>query len=460
MRRAWFLILAALAIALPVRAGNVFVTGHDPDFHGLDGEHAAHLLETALEYVTCGTTYSTDEKFLVISARPADLGGVPAGHRDPVAAGFASLGLVEGVHFDVANAAAIPGADFSQYTALAVVSSFGGLLSRRELDALVARRLDIVDFLEAGGGVFASAECDSASGRPCGAALLDPAPAPMYGFLPFPLQSVGATPPYTLTPFGESLGLAFDDVNDPTHNSFLDDAGLMVVDYDATGLPTTLAGNWLADPPFPYFDEAWVEDPSDCGAGLLVSWEEAVWEDPILGGIYNLYRSEGPIASCDDALSRAPVATGLDQLSWFDRSTEPGVEYLYVVEAEDAQPPHGCDPPGPRGGALAWACTEPALIDAQAEERPEGVFATLFLSHDADAVTLEWPSARALLPGERFRLFKDPEPQFGPFELLNDWDSVDRRHVDLDTRSPLQFFELRVADSCDQLSADEYPAGP
>ena len=54
----------------------------------------------------------------------------------------------------------------------------------------------------AGGGLFASSECDSSLGIICGALLLDPAPAPMYGFLPITLASVAATEPFTVTPFG------------------------------------------------------------------------------------------------------------------------------------------------------------------------------------------------------------------------------------------------------------------
>lgn len=449
----------ALALASPAEAGNVFVTGHDPDFHAADGPTGSNLLQVALDYVTCGTTATTTEKFLVISARPADLGGVPAGHRDPVVAGFSSLGLVEGVHFDVANAAAIPGTDFTQYTALAVVSSFGGLLTRRELDALNARSADIVSFLEGGGGVFASSECDATLGLACGAMLLSPSPAPMYGFLPFPLASAASTPPFTLTPEGSAFGLAVADVNDATHNSFLDAAGLDVVDFDALGLPTTLFGRWTSNLVFPVLDLAVAEDLSPCGRGLLVSWDEALWEDPAFGGVYNVYRSEGPAPTCADALSRPAVAAGLTGLSWFDRSTVPGVDYVYVVEAEDPALPHGCDPAGPSGGAIAQACTEPPLRDGAWGAEPEGVFTTLFASHSGDVVNWEWPAARGLLAGETYRLFKSSETPLGPFSLVNGTDSVARLFSDLDTNASLQFFELRVASACDELSRDEYPPG-
>jgi hypothetical protein len=56
------------------------------------------------------------------------------------------------------------------------------------------------------------------------------------------VTSTATTAPYHVTPFGAGLGLTDADVNDPTHNSFAAVGGLNIVDTDAAGIPTTLAG--------------------------------------------------------------------------------------------------------------------------------------------------------------------------------------------------------------------------
>ena len=88
---------------------------------------------------------------------------------------------------------------------------------------------------------------------------------------------------------------------------------------------------------------------------------------------------------------------------------------------------------------------------------PDGVYTTLFLSHQGQEVTARWPDARALLPGESFRLLKardDPTRTFGAVTGLA---AAAREHRETDASSPLQFFDLRVANGCERLSEDEYP---
>ena len=155
---------------------------------------------------------------------------------------------MEGTHFDVAHAGAAAGltldlsvVDFSAYSAIAVSSSFGGLLRRAELDGLIARKDDIKDFVNTGGGVFASAECD-VSFASCGVDLITPAGG-LFGYLPITATAVPAVAPFTVQAFGTGLGLLNTDVDDPTHNSFSDAAGLNIVDTDTNGVPTTLAGD-------------------------------------------------------------------------------------------------------------------------------------------------------------------------------------------------------------------------
>ena len=78
-------------MASPVLAGKIFLTGHDPDFHArAPNVGAQNLLQIGLDFATNGTTNSVTEKFLFVTARPADLGGIPIGHRDPVVDGLNS----------------------------------------------------------------------------------------------------------------------------------------------------------------------------------------------------------------------------------------------------------------------------------------------------------------------------------------------------------------------------------
>ena len=221
------LAVLVLAYAAPSAAGPIFLTGHDPDFHAPEGQ--GNLLATGLNFATGGSG-----RILWVEAIMAP----PDGHRVG-ALGLVNIGLVPGVDFDVANGALFATADLSLYDAIGVASSFGGLLTRAELDALIARQDDIAAFINAGGGLFASAEC-----FPCGANLLAGATAPdLFGFLPVNVTSIIANPPFTVTAFGASLGLTNADMNFPTHNSFGLNGGLNIVDLDAAGNPTTLAGN-------------------------------------------------------------------------------------------------------------------------------------------------------------------------------------------------------------------------
>ena len=220
-------------------AGPIFLTGHDPDFHAQPGfGNGQVLLETGLSFVTggnfddnlAGTKFLWVESFIT----------APSGHLK----GYNSLddvGALAGVDYDVVDAAGFATANLSNYTAIAVASSFGGTLTRAELDALIARKADIESFINAGGGLFASSEC-----YPCGANLLGSADG-LFGYLPISVTSIGAAGPFTPTAYGSSLGLTAADLNDPTHNSFGLVGGLNVVDTDSNGNATTLAGNVRID---------------------------------------------------------------------------------------------------------------------------------------------------------------------------------------------------------------------
>lgn len=229
---------AALTLCLPLaaQAGNVFLTGHDPDFHTQPGlGFGDRLLDVGLGFVT-GNTHddgSSAQKFLWVESNIA----APGGHVK----GYDSLDDI-GVtlsDYDRVDAAGFATANLANYNAIAIASSFGGTLTRAELDALILRSADIAAFINAGGGLFASSEC-----FPCGANLLAGSTLPdLYGYLPIDVTSIGASPPFTVTVYGASLGLTNADMNDPTHNSFGLTGGLNIVDTDSLGNATTLAGN-------------------------------------------------------------------------------------------------------------------------------------------------------------------------------------------------------------------------
>lgn len=230
---------AALALTAAAQAGPVFLTGHDPDFHaqpGLGSPGAPVLLETGLSFATGGTYNKPGHKFLWVESNLPVVGGHVVGQNSLI-----DIGLAAGVNYDAVDAAGLATADLTKYTAIAIASDFGGMLSKAEINELVARKADIASFINAGGGLFASAECGV--GFPdCEPSLVDSS-TDLFGFLPVTVTSVATTPPYHVTPYGASLGLTDADMNDPTHNSFGAVGGLNIVDTDNAGVPTTLAGN-------------------------------------------------------------------------------------------------------------------------------------------------------------------------------------------------------------------------
>lgn len=243
------LILALSAAGVsPVWAGPIFLTGHDPDFHAQLEAGARNLLTSGLAFVTGGTyvpgqtfsgTSTLGGKFLWVEGRIGDPGlpSLPGGHLVGEN-GLGAIGLTLGVDYDRANAAELPGVDFSSYSAIAIASAFGGLMWQPELDALIARSADIAAFINAGGGLFASSESEEHGGHLGGSTP--------YGYLPINVtitNNVGSFVPTAIGAAGPFL-LVTGDLNSPTHNSFIEVGGLNVLDRDGggTGNPTTLAG--------------------------------------------------------------------------------------------------------------------------------------------------------------------------------------------------------------------------
>jgi hypothetical protein len=193
-------------------------------------------------------------------------------------------------------------------------------------------------------------------------------------------------------------------------------------------------------------------DLLDCGPGVEVSWEPASFTGWSGAGAYSVHRSA---VSCADAVLSPPLVSGLTDTTWIDATTEPGGSYFYVVEALDGDAPACVD----REASVARACVDPPVTDVAVEDRPEPVFAVLRASHEGQRVTLSWSAARALLADEHFHLLKAAGEPTAGFSTANGEGDVSRSFTETDASSRRQYFDLRVANPCEILSPDEYPAG-
>jgi len=248
------LSIAPLSSAL---AGPIFLTGHDPDFHAQSVNSAKNLLKSGLGFVTGGTYTNPVNlgvgsltlgagKFLWVEGRVGDplLTAVPGGHLIGEN-GLIAIGLTLGSEYDRANATeftALTNTQLSSYNAIVVASTFGGILTADELNALIARAGDIATFINAGGGLMALSE--SLQGNL--SLLPGITTGDLFGYLPVAISSISPTAPFTVTVAGAAspYDLFTSDLNDPTHNSFGLIGGLTPLDLD-NGNPsqaTTLAG--------------------------------------------------------------------------------------------------------------------------------------------------------------------------------------------------------------------------
>jgi hypothetical protein len=235
---------------LPARAGSVFLTGHDPDFHAIvhPGENptgAQNINKAAISFVTDPAenpfTAAGVTKFLFVESNIPTPGGHEIG-----ANGMVSSGFVAGTDFEKHDATTLA-AELAnlgtKYNAVVVASDFGGILTQAELTILNSHSAQIIDFLNAGGGVYAAAESNGGAGLTPGGGH--------FGFLPFVVSSTAFNQTetgITLTAFGQSLGLTNADVNGNfSHNIFTATGGLTPVDRDAANNILSLAGRGQFD---------------------------------------------------------------------------------------------------------------------------------------------------------------------------------------------------------------------
>ncbi|HYL65710.1 MAG TPA: hypothetical protein VEU72_01000 [Nitrosopumilaceae archaeon] len=248
------LVISLLTLIIPGKAlattpGGIYLTGHDPDFHAYFGASnpagAQHIIQDAIKYVTFN---KVNPKILLVM----DVSDPGGGFSDPrfgmVASGFVS--------FDVADyGSGAPGIKdlhtvvFSNYDVVVVASDFGGWLRQSELDVLNSRSADIINFLNAGGGVVAFAE----SGQ--GGLTTHN----QFKFLPFVVSTLPVNAfesGNTVTPLGTSIGLTNGDINGNFfHNVFTSGGGMGIVDLDPNNEILSLAergdavGNGGVTPP-------------------------------------------------------------------------------------------------------------------------------------------------------------------------------------------------------------------
>ncbi len=218
------LMSSFLALSWPSAAfaGAVFVSGHDAIWHSNFGGNTAgatNLATTAIEFARDGSTLpflfveSTSVPVPAGSAREAPFLTSRLGYAtsDVVVADSAFLNSLE----DFRTA-------LDSYSAIVVASDFGGMLTAAELGFLNAHSSDIINYLNAGGGLAAFAESNE-KGLIGG--------TPPYQFLPFLVSSVNFQTPEvanTVTAFGASLGLTDADVNGNFSHNFFSTTGRMI----------------------------------------------------------------------------------------------------------------------------------------------------------------------------------------------------------------------------------------
>lgn len=157
-------------VAVPGWAGSIFLTGHDPDFHASGGPGnpigAQNINNAAINFVTdpMFNVFSANgiNEFLFVESKISP----PSGHRNGVN-GLTASGFSQGIDFEHHDSTTLD-AELNllgtKYSAIVVASDFGGVFTQAELDILNARSSDIVDFINADGGIYAMAESNEGAG--------------------------------------------------------------------------------------------------------------------------------------------------------------------------------------------------------------------------------------------------------------------------------------------------------
>jgi hypothetical protein len=235
-------LAALIVVSSPVQrllAGNVFVTGHDPDFHGVLGANATgaqNIILRGLDFARNGNTAPI--LYIETSTANNSLGD----HTDSEAVlpliGY-SAGSTPGNHYVKVSATQFATATLANYSAIFVPSDHGGSLTGDDLAALDARATDIQNYVNSGGGLVALSEDGNRT-----PASVNPQPT-NFGFLPFLVSAASVSQSengFTVTPYGSTLGLTAADVNGNfSHSIFTSIGPFQVVDQDASSNVVTIA---------------------------------------------------------------------------------------------------------------------------------------------------------------------------------------------------------------------------
>jgi len=227
------------AVALPVlafaavdaHAGNLWLTGHDMDFH-CSGGSGCNNFGIAVNFVRQGAPTKT-LPILVL-----DEGGQVVAALNQAAT--KSHNAVEGPGNAFPSVTIAPSSaafttapiDVSTYSAVIIASdqNCGGCDNTPASIAAINARITVLQaFFSAGGGVMFLA------------GALDPG---YYNSVPVPATAVAVSPPFTIQPAGAALGLTTAEANCcATHNSFnlpAPGSPLQVAETDTTGKAETL----------------------------------------------------------------------------------------------------------------------------------------------------------------------------------------------------------------------------
>ena len=93
-----------------------------------------------------------------------------------------TIGLTKGVHYDWVDGAGFASVNFYNYEAICTASSFGGMFTQTELNAMIARKTDIKNYINAGGGLMGLSECYPSSDSCDGSNIITA--NTVFGFVP------------------------------------------------------------------------------------------------------------------------------------------------------------------------------------------------------------------------------------------------------------------------------------
>jgi hypothetical protein len=192
-------------------------------------------------------------------------------------------------------------------------------------------------------------------------------------------------------------------------------------------------------------------DLDPCNVGLLLEWP-ADWDGGAWGdngaGTFAVHRSE---VSCEQALAEPPIATGLTQPFYEDRSGAGGQAYWHVIVAEAGTPAVSC-PGGPeRGAPFTTACLGSPATDLVQPPPPESIGAALRVRRPGDWPVLEWTLGPELRPFETDLVRRSDNPQ--GLTLLVDG-LTEGTHLDEPALGSLLFYKVYRRNGCGDLSED------